>query len=256
MRFHPKQVLRKLGKECLGTVIGACTEQSAVALTFDDGPDPVFTPRLLEILERHQARATFFVVGTRAADHPDIVAQAAASGHAIGNHTWDHPSFLRIPRGERRAQLRRCAEVLPKGRGKPMFRPPFGHQNLATRIEAGLAGYRVVNWSIAEPDWLGHDAETIAAGIESRLQPGAIVLLHDYLMEALEPEFHDRGPTLGAVDLLLERLSDRYKFVTVPELLESGSARKVFWSQEPDPSFEDQLAKTAASIPSTSTQPR
>src|SRR5436305_9326701 len=92
----------------LGSVIRVDTGEPAIALTFDDGPHPVETPRVLELLERHGARGTFFMVGKSARRHPEIVARAAAAGHAVANHSWDHPSFRRIRGSYRRAQIPWC----------------------------------------------------------------------------------------------------------------------------------------------------
>lgn len=102
----------------LGTITRAITQQPVVSLTFDDGPHPDFTPQLLEILERHQARATFFVVGEAAHRQPELLQQLALAGHVIGNHTWDHPSLPRLTGTERRQQILRCKEVIaPYDRG-------------------------------------------------------------------------------------------------------------------------------------------
>ena len=126
-------------------------------------------------------------------------------------------------------------------------RTPFGHQSLGTQIHAGLLGCRAVTWSVAELDWLGHDAETSASGIESQLKAGAIVFSGDSLLEVLDSSIKGRGPTLSATDLLLERMSAHYEFVTVPKVLESGSVRKVAWCLEPEAYLEEQLANAAES---------
>ena len=223
------------------------TADPVVALTFDDGPDPEWTPRLLEILERHDARGTFFMIGEQAVRHPDVVARVAAGGHAIGNHSWDHVSFPLLSRQQRLEQLRRCAEALGNHSGR-MFRPPYGHQDNRSRFDLAMAGYDVVTWSVLEPDWLDRDAESIAAGIVKKVHPGSIVLLHDTLRDALKPEYFNREPTLGAVRLLLEQMSSTFRFVTVPELLHFGRANKVFWKQSPDTAFLNQLKNKAGTV--------
>ncbi len=217
------------------------TADPVVALTFDDGPDPKWTPRLLEILKRHEARGTFFMLGEQAAGHPEVVARVAAAGHAIGNHGWDHASFPLLSRRARFDQLRRCSHALGRHQKTRMFRPPFGHLDNRCRLDLAMAGFSVITWNVLESDWLDRDAEAIANGITEKIQPGSIVLLHDALAGALEPRYFDRGPTLGAVELLLERLSSRFRFVTVPELLRFGRARRVFWSQLPDRAFLNKL---------------
>ena len=127
----------------VGTITRVSTSKPVAALTFDDGPDPVFTPRLLAVLHKHQAKATFFMVGKAAERHPDIVKEVAVAGHAIGNHSWDHPSFPLISRRERWAQVRACEKAIAPY-GQRLFRPPYGDQNLLSRLEASWLGYQVI----------------------------------------------------------------------------------------------------------------
>jgi peptidoglycan/xylan/chitin deacetylase (PgdA/CDA1 family) len=137
------------------------TWDPVAALTFDDGPDPQRTPRILDILERYRARATFFMVGEAVQWYPELVRQVAQTGHAIGNHFWDHPSFPLITGRERRAQLRACAKAIAPY-GQRVFRPPYGHQSVASRLDALWLGYQVVTWNVLAYDWLDHDADWMA----------------------------------------------------------------------------------------------
>src|SRR5262245_9978868 len=107
-----RRLAGKLVKPLFGSLVSVDTQEPVAALTFDDGPDPVFTPRLLNVLERYHAHATFFMVGEIAERYPEIVRQVANDGHTIANHSWDHPSFPLIRAFERRMQLRRCSSVL------------------------------------------------------------------------------------------------------------------------------------------------
>ena len=116
----------------LGTIMHVDTREAVVALTFDDGPHSEFTPLLLEVLDHHRAKATFFMLGEAAQKHPAIVEQVARRGHAIGNHSWDHPSFRLISRAERLDQMRACASALAPYGGR-LFRPPYGHQSVRSR---------------------------------------------------------------------------------------------------------------------------
>lgn len=216
-----------------GTVTHAAVEEPLVALTFDDGPDPEATPRLLELLAARGARATFFMIGRIAADQPRLVAQVAAGGHAIGNHSWDHPSLPLLKRRWRRLQIRWCREALAPHGGR-LFRPPYGHQSPASQLDAVRLGYRPVTWSVNAEDWQDDPAETLLARVRRRLAPGSIVLFHDRLHTAFEECFRDRGPTLEAVARLLDEEGERYRFVTVPELLARGRPRKAHWYQRPD----------------------
>lgn len=225
-----------------GTLTHVSTRDPLVALTFDDGPDPASTPRLLDMLAAHQARATFFMVGVRAERHPELVARVAAGGHVIGNHSWDHPSFPLITGRQRREQIRACGRAISP-HGHRLFRPPFGDQDLTSWLDARWMGYRVVAWNVAAYDWLDHDGPTIADMVMAELQPGDIVLFHDGLLDAAEDRFFAREATLSAVEMLLDRLAGRLRFVTVSELLQHGVPRWEHWTLESSREFLNRLTR-------------
>ena len=213
------------------------TAERRVALTFDDGPHPEFTPQVLVILNRHQAHATFFMVGQAAQQYPELVRQVGEAGHAIGGHSWDHCSFRRLSGHERRRQMRACQEVLAPY-GFPLVRPPYGEQSVAARLDAFRMGYEVVGWTFDVGDWYEPDASLMADRLVEWLQPGSVVLLHDALFDQSKPadqrkherQSHaDRKCMLRALDEALMRLRQRYKFVTVPELLRHGVPYRTFW---------------------------
>ena len=229
---------RRLGERALepylGSVFGVDTARRVAALTFDDGPHPEYTPRLLDSLARHGARATFFVVGAAVRAQPELAARIVAEGHALANHTWDHRSLPTLSPAARLEQLRRCAAALaPYGGDHGLLRPPFGNQSRASRVEALRLGYQVIAWSDHAEDWLERDAAFIAERLAAGLEPGAILLLHDSLYRVAEPERADRSPTLAAVEATLARFPD-YAFVTVPELLASGRLRRRMWFKNPE----------------------
>lgn len=215
-----------------GTVVSARTPARVAALTFDDGPDPVHTPRLLDVLRRHGARATFFMVGAQAARHPDLVARVAAEGHEIGNHSWDHPSLPLLDGAAVADQLRRAGAALAP-HGGALMRPPYGHQTLATFLRARRLGYRVVAWSVLGEDWRDDPADVVARRVLDGLAPGAIVLLHDNLFTFADAAHRDRTPTIDAVDAVL-RAAAGYRFLTVSALLREGRAARRWWSPPPD----------------------
>ena len=238
------RLLNALLKRIAGTITHVVTDEAVVALTFDDGPDPVFTPDILKILAAHGARATFFMCGERAAAYPELVAEVRAAGHAIGNHSWDHPSFPLIPRRERILQLRHCAKVL-QGANSCLFRPPYGHQTAASRVDVWLTGHQVVMWNVEVPDWEDHDGQWLANRAMQQVSAGSIILMHDGLYDVMHDRQFDRGPTLGAVETILTQLGSRYDFVTLPELLQRGTPVRVNWLMKPDIGFLNRLVRKA-----------
>ncbi len=225
-------MLRKLCSAMIGNTMGTITSVSTgyavAALTFDDGPNPEVTPRLLDILEGHNAHGTFFMVGRLAQRHPDLVTRVAEAGHAIGNHSWDHSSLPLLTGRERRKQIRACKKAIAV-HGHRLLRPPYGHQSRASHLDAFLLGYDVVTWDVVAEDWLDHSAEQMAETIMSKVRPGSVILFHDSLYTVIEERFADRGPMLGAVDMILERLGGWFGFVTVPELLNLGRPERQNW---------------------------
>jgi peptidoglycan/xylan/chitin deacetylase (PgdA/CDA1 family) len=242
----PRRLLSRARRALLGTVVGAHTTERVAALTFDDGPDPASTPELLDLLARHGARATFFLVGTRAARHPDLVARIADGGHAVGYHSWDHPSLPRLGQAAIARQLARTRAALGP-RATRLMRPPYGDQSLASHLAARRQGLVVVGWSVDGVDWAGEPADAIAARVLEGLHPGAIVLLHDSLFSWLDPRFRERAATLAAVQRVLAAGTD-YVFLTVPELLARGRPRKRYWIQPPDPELLGRLIADDAAV--------
>ena len=175
-------------------------------LTFDDGPDPAWTPALLDILGRHQARATFFELGAKAAEHPDLVAAVRSRGHTIGNHSWSHPEFTRIGLAAVRDQVARTDAALGT---PPCVRPPFGSLTASIRGALEASGKHVVMWDVDTRDWSLPGAPAIAERIVAGARPGAIILLHD--------GGNDRSQTLAGVDHALGILAAAgWRFEPVP----------------------------------------
>lgn len=186
------------------------THEPVVALTFDDGPHPVFTPRILEVLARHGARATFFVLGARAEQHPELVRQIRDAGHTVGTHTQHHrlrfhfgsPSYVRA---EIDMAVRAVERIL--GRRPEWFRPPQG-----LRTPCFAAGWRrtsrlvCVTWSARALDSRPTSTGAIVARLARGLAPGAILTLHDGT--GLGGGF-DREPTIAALDQLLQECRAR-----------------------------------------------
>lgn len=164
-----------------------------VLLTFDDGPDPEYTPRILDILSRHQAKACFFLIGSKALQNPQIVRQIIAEGHEIGNHSMRH-GFLFSCLGSKKmaGEIQACCLTLESISGKKIqfFRPPFGVTNppLARALK-GFPGMRVLGWTLRTRDTVARSPEVLIRRFQRSVKPGDVVLFHDrcsITAEALE----------------------------------------------------------------------
>jgi peptidoglycan-N-acetylglucosamine deacetylase len=216
-------------RKYLGVITAVATDKPALALTFDDGPHHEYTPALLEILAKYRARATFFMIGELAVQQPEVVRAAARAGHAIANHSWSHLSFPLLTGRERYEQLRRCEAALAPY-GEKLFRPPYCHQTAGSRWHTRRSGYDVVGFSVHAEDWLARPSAWMCERLVRQARPGAIVILHDNIYRSVVPAAqHDRKPMLAALDSSLEQLQERFRFVTVPELLRMGSPIREEW---------------------------
>lgn len=219
--------LRRLHGGLIGTVTRVRTSEPVAALTFDDGPHPRFTPGLLEVLASHGARATFFMVGQHAAEHPDVVSRVHEEGHAVANHTWSHARLPALSHRRRREELRRCQAALGANPTR-LFRPPRGLQSRRSYVTARTSGYDVVGWSVQVEDWRERSTDEIARDLERWIRPGCIVLLHDRIAEPSDPAIAERTAVLEAVERTLNGLPE-FRFVTVPELLTLGEPVREPW---------------------------
>jgi peptidoglycan/xylan/chitin deacetylase (PgdA/CDA1 family) len=170
------------------------------------------------------------------------VQRVAQTGHAIGYHSWDHPSFPLITGSERRAQLRACAKAIAPY-GRRTFRPPCGPQCVASRLDALWLGYQVVTWNVLAYDWLDHDADWMANRLVRQIRPGSVILFHDTLYDFVEERCASREPMLEALNMLLEQVGDRFRFVTVPELLRHGCPQRRNWHQNADIAWLNRLKR-------------
>lgn len=156
-----------------------CT-RGRIALTFDDGPD-VYTPQILEVLKAYGVRATFFVMGRKAAAHPELIRAELAAGHIVENHSWDHPHLADLGQNGILQQLVRTqAAITAAGAPRPrLFRPPYGSLNARVEAVAHALKLQIVLWSLDTNDWRGRNANEIAASVIDQAVPGAVVLMHD-----------------------------------------------------------------------------
>ncbi|OLE30301.1 MAG: hypothetical protein AUG44_01640 [Actinobacteria bacterium 13_1_20CM_3_71_11] len=194
-------------------VVRAAGRRPEVALTFDDGPDPAFTPRVLDILREHGARATFFLVGLNANAHPELVERIVADGHGVGNHTWSHPYLPDLSRDEVLRQLDATGAAIATVTGEPpgLMRPPYGSRT--PDVLRWIRGQQLttVLWDIDVSDWAGPPAADIVAGVSAAAKAGSIVLMHD--------AGGDRTGTVTALPTILADLAARgLRSVPVAEL--------------------------------------
>jgi len=188
-----------------------------IALTFDDVPDPRFTPQVLRILSEHKVKATFFVVGSRAKKHPDLVARIVREGHVIGNHSYNHPQFHKLTMSEYMEQIIRTENILYGLTGyKPkLIRPPYGDITESQLRWAKREGYKIVNWNVDSLDWKGIGKETVKKNIMASAGQGSIILQH-----AGGGSTSDLTGTIEALPEVIRELKKKgYMFVTVPKLL-------------------------------------
>jgi peptidoglycan/xylan/chitin deacetylase (PgdA/CDA1 family) len=191
-----------------------------LALTFDDGPNPAWTPQLLDILAAHDAHATFFLVGKFAQTESALVRRIADAGHLIGNHSWSHPNLAQISSRRIREELTRTRDTLEQLIGKSVhfFRPPYGARRPITLRIARELGMKPVTWNAMTNDWEEPSADRIAsnliAKIEKNQQSGYAtnIVLHDGSHHGLGA---NRGPSVHAAQQLLERYSASHNFVTL-----------------------------------------
>lgn len=181
-----------------------------VALTFDDGPDPHVTPRILNVLKEHDVKATFFMLGSQAEKYPAIAKSVAEAGHEIGNHTDHHKDLTKIGR-EQMAQevLASRQKIMDATKEIPvMLRPPYGAINRDVETVADDNGTSLVLWSVDSLDWKNKNAAAINSVVQKEIAPGAIILLHDV-----------HSTTADALPTLLTTLEkEGYRFLTVSQL--------------------------------------
>ena len=182
------------------------TEEPVVALTFDDGPDPDVTPRVLAALDRRGATASFFCIGERAARHPELVGEIARAGHTVENHSYRHRNhFFVLGPSALRSEVERTQRVLSEASGRPpaYFRAPAGIRGPLLEPVLARAGLRLTSWTRRGFDTVSRDPRRIAARLLRRLAPGDIVVLHD---GSASRDRAGRPVALDALDLVLDGL--------------------------------------------------
>lgn len=191
------------------------TTNKIVALTFDDGADGTNINKILGILSTNKIKATFFLTGSGAANHPTSIKNITAQGHEIGNHSYSHPDFTKMTAAQIKAELDKAEATIKNITGKttkPLFRAPFGAVNSAVLSGVGAAGYtHTIQWNIDTVDWKGVSSTAITDKVVNNIVPGSIVLMHTGAGASGTP---------GALPGMISKLKAKgYSFVTVQQLL-------------------------------------
>lgn len=190
-----------------------------IALTYDDGPNDPHTLRLLEVLARQNARATFFLIGRYVQQRPDIVRDIAKAGHVIGNHTYTHPLLIFTSESKTREELTRCQSALHDAVGEHsnLFRPPFGGRRPATLRIAREMGLEPVLWNVTGYDWNAPPAARIERKVARQIRGGDVILLHDGGHKQMGA---DRSQTVQVTDHLITRYKrEGVVFATIPQMM-------------------------------------
>lgn len=185
-----------------------------LALTFDDGPHPDYTPKLLAILNQCNVNATFFLVGEKAERYPELVRAEATAGHSIGNHTYHHVSLIKIPEEDVAIEIKSCGEVLRGITGKPprWFRPPGGDYDQHVAEVSEALGYTMVLWTDDPGDYASPGQRVVLSRTLDTVSNGGILLLHDGIQE-----------TLDVLPQILQALQKQgYEFITIDVMMAAG----------------------------------
>ena len=211
------------------TFIGRAPGTRELALTFDDGPNDPYTFHLLEVLAKHEVRATFFMIGRYVKQRPEIAAAVARQGHVIGNHTFTHPNLIFRTPGQVRSEIAACEQALEDAVERnhaPLFRPPWGARTPVVLRTVRQLGMTPVLWSVTGYDWNAGAAADIKHEVTRQVRGGDVVLLHDGGHKHMGV---DRSYTVQAVDELIRRYKEEgYAFRTITEMMAANErARSV-----------------------------
>ncbi len=201
------------------TFVGDRKQSHRLALTFDDGPNDPHTLRLLEVLERHGVKATFFMIGSFVRHRPEIARAVAEAGHVVANHTMTHPNLIFSSDAGVRRELEDCERAFDDAgvSHAALFRPPHGGRTPAVLRTVRSLGLEPIMWSVSGWDWNPHTPEKIVSIVRKQITGGDVILLHDGGHKQFGT---DRAATVRATDTMLERFTGQgFEFVTIPEMM-------------------------------------
>lgn len=188
----------------------ARTTSATVSLTFDDGPQPNFTPQILHVLQQYGVHATFFCVGSQVQAYPAIVRQMVQGGNVVGNHSWSHANLTTLSAAAIRQQLSMTSVAISQATGRvpTLFRPPYGATNATVRSIAAQLGLVQTLWTLDTRDWQRPGAAAIVNAVFTNAHNGSIILLHD--------GGGDRSQTVQALSQIISGLGQRgFAFTTL-----------------------------------------
>ena len=207
--------------------VGTPGHGKLMALSFDDGPNTAWTPQLLELLDKHGVKATFFSIGHYAREQPSLLREVAAAGHAVGNHTYTHVTMplhtddtIRRELHDTTTAIEEAGIEMAKVNGRRLMRPPYGRRRPGTIRVLWEDGYVPILWSVTLWDWSkGVTTEKIMRKAEKQIKGGDVVLLHDGCDVAMG---WDRSHSVRSAELILQQWKEQegYEFVTIPEIIE------------------------------------
>jgi peptidoglycan/xylan/chitin deacetylase (PgdA/CDA1 family) len=201
------------------TFIGLDRGSRYLALTYDDGPNDPWTLRLLEVLDRHSVKATFFLLGRFVRQKPEIVRELASAGHVIGNHSWDHPRLIFVSNAELRRQVEQTQSAIfdACGVSPRLFRPPYGGRRPGTLSAIRKLGLEPIMWNVTCYDWKATSADRVLAHARRQIHGGDVLLMHDGDQRAMGA---DRLHTVGGTDRIVAQYkAEGLQFVTIPEMM-------------------------------------
>lgn len=218
--FFNRYVYRGFGQQ-VDIIRRGTPEFKVVAITFDDGPDPLYTPGILDILQEYNVPATFFMVGRHVQQYPDIVRRIVEDGHSVGNHTWSHRSLVPLSVDQTRLEIMQAHYAIEAITGTPprLFRPPRGVYSSFARTFLREQEYTIVLWDVTSQDWAELPSRRIADNVLNNVSPGSIILFHDS-GNLISAEGGNRINTVRALPLVIEGLQQQgYSFLTIDDLI-------------------------------------
>lgn len=207
-----------------GTLYRLKTNRKKIALTFDDGPSPVWTPLILDELKKANVKATFFMIGYHVKKYPEVARRVAAEGHTIGNHGYAHTVILYYTLAEVEEEIKYTEMVIKEitGETTQYYRPPKAWMTKDIKEKIKSMGYEVILWSLNSKDWVMFNYQYIVGRLLKKIRSGDIVLFHDS-GSVVSAEGGDRSQTVLAVVLLIKELrAQGYEFVSIDEILKEG----------------------------------